>query len=515
MDALIYYDKAGDYAGIISIMNAFPLVLPNNLARFSFDVLERADKTIYRDFPEAIVIRSRILNSLGCYEQSYNETQEIISIVEHFPSAPGKSGKHGILNGCYLNLGFIGLLQSIHTRRYDFIQYFKRASDEVKKSQYITEPPLNGMVLSSYACRIMAPASNEDVEKYIAMIAEIEPYAANAMGGCLHGLFDLCSGEIAFFKTNLKEAEHRLLLSVEKARKSQQYEVENRALFYLLRIYVSYDDRKNIQSVIKQIKAQREKIFFLNCDFYYDIVKGWYHIQTGRKNLIASWLKNDFREGDFNFLLQGLERLIKAKYYVAEKRYPAALAIMQSRQESEAIFIGDIEMKCLEAICRWRMSDKESAFQTLSDAYKIASPSMLFMPFIELGREMRALTDGALKEINAKGEIAGLCPKWLKEMRNKSALYAKKINAHRKNISSAAAACKRDGSRNAPLLSGREMSVLDGLSLGFTRIEIAASLSISPNTVKSALRSIYNKLGALNKADAVRIATEKGIFNVR
>jgi LuxR family maltose regulon positive regulatory protein len=235
----------------------------------------------------------------------------------------------------------------------------------------------------------------------------------------------------------------------------------------------------------------------------------------GRKSLLASWLKSDFPESDFDFLHQGLERLIKAKYYAAEKRYPAALAAIQSPQGPETIFIGDVELKVLEAVCRWRLSDKEAAFQALSDAYKIASPSAIFMPFIELGKEMRALAEGALKEIKAAAEITGLCPAWLKEMHSKSSLYAKRLNAQRKNVSHTAAAGKGDGGRNASLLSGREMNVIDGLSKGLTRLEIAAELSISPNTVKSALRSIYSKLGALNKADAVRLANEKGIFNVR
>ena len=61
-------------------------------------------------------------------------------------------------------------------------------------------------------------------------------------------------------------------------------------------------------------------------------------------------------------------------------------------------------------------------------------------------------------------------------------------------------------------LSNREMDVLVGLSQGLTREEIAGAASILPNTVKSVTRSVYNKLGAMNKADAVRIATQRGIL---
>jgi LuxR family maltose regulon positive regulatory protein len=61
-------------------------------------------------------------------------------------------------------------------------------------------------------------------------------------------------------------------------------------------------------------------------------------------------------------------------------------------------------------------------------------------------------------------------------------------------------------------LSRRELDVLTGLSQGLTREEIAEAGSVSINTVKSAITGIYQKLGAVNRADAVRIATEIGIL---
>jgi LuxR family maltose regulon positive regulatory protein len=44
-----------------------------------------------------------------------------------------------------------------------------------------------------------------------------------------------------------------------------------------------------------------------------------------------------------------------------------------------------------------------------------------------------------------------------------------------------------------------------------TQKEIAGSFSLSVNTVKSVIRSVYNKLGAVNRADAVRIAASLGL----
>ena len=56
-------------------------------------------------------------------------------------------------------------------------------------------------------------------------------------------------------------------------------------------------------------------------------------------------------------------------------------------------------------------------------------------------------------------------------------------------------------------LSRREKDVLVGLCQGLTREEIAQTYNISTNTVKAMLPVIYDKLGATNNLDAVRIAT--------
>lgn len=66
--------------------------------------------------------------------------------------------------------------------------------------------------------------------------------------------------------------------------------------------------------------------------------------------------------------------------------------------------------------------------------------------------------------------------------------------------------------RFAGLLTERERGVLRLVAAGLSNKQIARSLSISERTVKFHLTSIFNKLGADNRAQAVSLATQRGLL---
>jgi two-component system response regulator DesR len=66
--------------------------------------------------------------------------------------------------------------------------------------------------------------------------------------------------------------------------------------------------------------------------------------------------------------------------------------------------------------------------------------------------------------------------------------------------------------QRAPLLTQREQEVLDLIALGATNREIAAQLYLSPHTVKEHSSSLYRKLEARNRAEAVVRAQRLGLL---
>lgn len=65
---------------------------------------------------------------------------------------------------------------------------------------------------------------------------------------------------------------------------------------------------------------------------------------------------------------------------------------------------------------------------------------------------------------------------------------------------------------DAPDLTPRELEVLNLIASGATNQEIAERLSVSLHTVKSHVRHILNKLHAVNRRHAARLAAQQGLL---
>jgi DNA-binding CsgD family transcriptional regulator len=60
-------------------------------------------------------------------------------------------------------------------------------------------------------------------------------------------------------------------------------------------------------------------------------------------------------------------------------------------------------------------------------------------------------------------------------------------------------------------ISPRELTVLQEIVAGRSNKEIAARLNVSPNTIKTHVARLFDKLGAKRRTDAIRKARELGI----
>jgi two-component system, NarL family, response regulator LiaR len=87
-------------------------------------------------------------------------------------------------------------------------------------------------------------------------------------------------------------------------------------------------------------------------------------------------------------------------------------------------------------------------------------------------------------------------------------VVASKVLRHVRDVGSRAG----DAERSGPALTARERSVLELIARGRSNKQIAAALAITERTVKFHVSSIFAKLGAGNRADAVSRAVQAGLI---
>jgi LuxR family maltose regulon positive regulatory protein len=521
-DALNYYEKAGDYDSIIEILDKFPLIFPKHTAVHLKAMLDRAPEALYRENPMLETLCLKVFLSLGLFDECRLRLQKHIRrLEESLPADPAPRGTEEIcraLRDCYLYLGFVGLITSTDTGDYGYDGDFEQAARYSSRCTHVSRPPASVVMLGSYICRVRDP-EEEKTAFYLAALERSVPFGVRAFGGCMYGMDDLARGEYAYFRGDMTNAENLVRRALGKARERDQYEVENRSLFYLLRIGIYRGDLQGVKDALASLEDQRKQEYYRNRLIHYDIIMGWFYTQTGEKEKLAPWLKNDFEESEINERGRGLEILVKAKYHLGEKKYPAALASLMDRRDVEGgLLFGRLETLALEAVCRYNARDLEGAAAVLQSACQLALSSGITVPFAELGRHTRSLMDWALKE-----SIPGVKAEWLADQRRDAAAYAKKLFSLAGVLKERA--ISREGHRTGqghvsfqrypvsqPGLSRRELEVLSCLSRGLTRTEIAGMLSLSINTVKSVIRSIYNKLGAVNRSHAIQAAAEAGLL---
>jgi LuxR family maltose regulon positive regulatory protein len=500
IDALSYYEKAGAYEKVFEILYALPFLLPKSSGKFLLEILDRAPESLFADNPEANLARMRVLIALERFEEAVAGLRAIIAGLES-----GSGGDAYTLARCYVSLGLIGFVTCMYTRDYRYVDSFQQAYRYYHETGGESREATTVAMLSSYLCRVHS-AERGEMERYIAALEAAVPLALEGYGGIAYGMDDLAWAELAFFRNDLDRAEQMAYQALFKAQKKNQFEVAGRAIFYLMRINISTGNSGRVAELIKRAEALLEERLYVNRYIYYDIQLGWLYCQIGRTGRIAPWLKNDLAENNLNSIASGLDILVRSKYYYVRGEYAKAMEAIKkdSGQYSLGGFLlGRIARRILEAVCLYAMQDLPGAALALEDAYALALPNGFDMPFIEHGVNLRPLYAAVLKS-----RRSSIPREWLTRMLRAASAYAKKLDAAAENFGDS----QREEKAPAVFLRRRELSVLVGLSRGLTRQELAEAVNISINTVKSVIKSVYNKLGAVNSADAVRIATGLGIL---
>ena len=196
----------------------------------------------------------------------------------------------------------------------------------------------------------------------------------------------------------------------------------------------------------------------------------------------------------------------RARILLAQKRPTEALSLLEPLQviaEQQERLSHVIEMKVLQSLAYQMRQQEPEALGALAQAVRLAEPEGYIRCFVDEGAPMGALLS-RLRGQEGKHEptpyVDTLLAAFLQDGRGPE---------HQPGGSQQRLAVQ-------PLLeplSGRELEVLHLMVQGNSNREIAQSLVLSIDTVKSHLSSIFSKLGVHTRVQAVARARALGLLS--
>ncbi len=399
----------------------------------------------------------------------------------------------------YFDWGNVRALMSTLDGRYDFDAYFAKMDECLSKAP--AQPGHNAEMPLGFWASLAGSARSGAYKEYIKAVTKSVWHISHCWGESWTGLEILCQGELLFYQGN-RSAEPIFTGVLHQAHENCQFEIEGKALFYMMRLALLRGNLKEAERALGKMEARLDESGYDHRFYNYDAARGWFFCAIGQPKKIPAWLQEKFAPYSHAYFVENLGNQIKARYHYQTRNYQPLISYIEEMKLRESIIFGKVEMLALEACARYLTKDKTAAFGALREAYKAASNNDIIIPFVECGKDMRRLAAAALNEPEC-----GIPSPWLENVRRKSSSFAKRQSAM---ISGYKKSCGYDYGAS---LSVRESEILTDLYSGLSRAEIAEKQLLAINTVNSAINNIFNKLGAHSIADAVRIAAEEKLID--
>lgn len=405
-----------------------------------------------------------------------------------------------LLGEVYYLLGTFHMMSS----REDFGDYFKKAAELLPNG---TRFSLNDNLYMgdnhSFSMADSLPGAKERMEHAVHYGV---PWMSKVLHGGMSGMEHIFSAEANYLSYQLDEAERHAYQALYQAKQSAQLDLVCNAHLILARIGFlrgSYQTMtQHIQSIGDCVREHQSTT--LNA--IQDTALGWYCVKVRDLERFPQSIKKLGDLGDAPFL-RGRSQIVYADYLLNTGQFAKFVGVLEYPQGlylSKGLWSDRIYQHVMISIGYLHLGDHEASLKALKSVYDMSYENGLITPFIEQEEPMCTLVHLAQQQTTYT-----FADEWLTTLDEQAALFAKRASAVRTHYNKVNI---KEGSFRDPLTK-REKEVLEALFLGLTREEIAATQFISVNTVKTFLRSIYAKLNASNKTDAISTALRYGYLD--
>ena len=495
--AIHYGVAGGDYIGAFEIMLTHTRRLPSETAGMFIRLIDGAP-------PEAIeavpVIEAARVRYLFNNREMARAGAELRRLRERYEPLPPSESRDAALGEVYL-------LSGIHCLIYKtlgFAELFRMADRLLPGGSQVVDGNLSLMGGASFMTnRDLGPGS---LMRMIREMNEAAPYASRVMRGCGAGMSRLVEAEYRYMIGDMRAAEECAYAALGQAQAYAQLDIEYMAYFILLRVATFRGNAQKATELLATVEKYAKKKQTPLCGALCDIVLSGFYVPFGRADKVAPWILD---ESELARPLAPISlnrgQWIRARCLLTSGRYGELLGYLDRLDELYEVktsLLGLTENAVMRAIARYYSGERDEALRALHRSYELSHENGIVMCHVEFGKWTRTLVRTAKL---AKG--CAIPQDWLDSIATKSSTYAKRLAAMAAGIPGL------EEERPKVSLSKRERELLEGLCQGLTREELAETYGISINTVKRIIPAVYDKLGATNNLDAVRIATSLNLMD--
>ncbi len=325
------------------------------------------------------------------------------------------------------------------------------------------------------------------LSQHVKDIIEAMPYYYQLTDGHGSGAEYVMESERYFNAGDFENAEIFMHRAFNKAQSKMKTDIMICAGFLQMRIAFMRGDFANL---LEQLNNMRRNIISKHKFFYIhtvEISEGFIYSLLKQSDMIPERVaKGDLSSSLLMFPAFGMLNIVYGRVLLINGEYLKLIGSCEHFFGLASVFsnlLGQIYTYIYLAAANKRIFREEDALSALVRALDIAMPDKLYMPFVENGDYVKPILEQLCKEGKYHGDITRILE--LYEIYHKSfEKITKEYFAVKEN----------------PSLTGRETEIALLASEGLTNREISERLFISPNTVKTALKGVFEKLEVNSRA---------------
>lgn len=324
------------------------------------------------------------------------------------------------------------------------------------------------------------------LEKHVNDMAEALPCYQQLTNGHGNGSEYVMKAEWYFNIGDFENAEITIHKALYKAQLNMEMGIIICAMFLQIRIALIKSEFSHVLQFLEKmreiIKNEREYFFIHTIDmcesYVYSLLK--------QKDKVPKWIeKGDFNSRHLLFPTISMLNILYGRALLINKEYLKLIGSSEHFIGIASVFpnlLGYIYTHIYAAAANKQIYRDEDALSSLKQALDIAMPDKMYMPFVENCDYIKSLLEKLYGDIRYQHDIAIIL--------NIYNIYQK---AKEKIIDEHFTVKKIK-------LTEREKEIAFLVADGLTNKEIGKKLFISPNTVKTQLKSIFEKLGVNSRS---------------